>query len=129
MEQNYTQSEKIIVKNREYTNVNSKIDYYFEFITSNLKLDLGYAKSEYKNEINNSGLRKITTNNYNYGIELRSGFRGLFNYHFGTKWNTSQIKSTIKNSFINNKTFLDLSFVSNKKLSAKYNLNVIISVI
>lgn len=119
IQQNFTQSEKIIVKDREYVNINSKIDYYFKFITSNLKLDLGYAKSEYKNEINNSGLRKITTNNYNYGLVLRSGFRGLFNYHFGTKWNTSQIQTSIKNSYTNNISFIDLSFVFNEKLSAK----------
>lgn len=119
IQQNYTKAEKIVVKDREYIGINSKIDYYFKSISSNLKLDVGYTKSEFKNSVNNTGLRKVTSNNYNYGVNLRSGFRGFFNYHFGTKWNTSQIQSTIKNSFTNNKSFLDLSFVFNKKINAQ----------
>ncbi|OSY88806.1 hypothetical protein WH52_03830 [Tenacibaculum holothuriorum] len=119
IQQNYTQTEKIVVKNREYISINSKIDYYFKSITSNLKLDIGYIKSEYKNRVNNADLRKVTSNNYNYGLNLRSGFRGFFNYHFGTKWNTAAIKqSGFKTSNTNNKSFLDLSFVFNDKLNA-----------
>ncbi|MDO6812632.1 carboxypeptidase-like regulatory domain-containing protein [Tenacibaculum soleae] len=119
IQQNYNQAEKIIIKDREYVSINSKIDYYFKSISSNLKLDVGYTKSEFKNSVNNTGLRKVTSNNYNYGVNLRSGFRGFFNYHFGTKWNTSKIQqSSFKNSFTNNKSFLDLSFVFSKKFNA-----------
>jgi hypothetical protein len=116
LNQNFTQSEKILIKDREFITINSKLDYYFKFISSNLKLDLGYTKSDFKNIVNNSNLRKVTSNNYNYGLELRSGFKGIFNYHIGTKWTTSEIKTTINNSFTDNVSFLDLSFVFNKKL-------------
>ncbi len=115
IEQNFTQSEKILIKDRAFLSVNSKLDYYFKFISSNLKLDLSYTKSEFKNIINNSNLREVISNNFNYGIELRSGFKGVFNYHIGTKWITNTIKTAIKNSFTNNISFLDLSFVFNEK--------------
>lgn len=116
IQQNFTQAEKILIKDREFLSVNSKLDYYFKFISSNLKVDLGYTKSEYKNIVNNSNLRLVTSNNYNYGLELRSGFKGIFNYHIGTKWTTTEIETTINNSFTDNVSFLDLSFIFNKKL-------------
>ena len=119
IEQNYTQSEKILIKDQEFISVNSKLDYYFKFIASNLKVDLGYTKSEFKNIVNNSNLRTIFSKNYTYGLELRSGFKGLFNYHIGTKWTTNTIKTTLKNSFTNNTSFLDLSFVFNDKFDTQ----------
>ncbi|WP_445718199.1 carboxypeptidase-like regulatory domain-containing protein [Flavobacterium sp.] len=114
IQQNFTQAEKILIKDREFISVNSKLDYYFKFISSNLKVDLGYTKNEFKNIVNNSNLRLVTSNNYNYGLELRSGFKGILNYHIGTKWLTTEIETTINNSFTDNVSFLDLSFVFNK---------------
>jgi hypothetical protein len=114
--QNFTQAEKILIKNREFISVNSKLDYYFKFILSNLKVDLSYIKSEFKNIVNNSNLRLVTSNSYNYGLEFRSGFKDVFNYHIGTKWTTTQIETTVNNSFTDNISFLDLSFIFNKNL-------------
>ncbi|MDP5105862.1 MAG: carboxypeptidase-like regulatory domain-containing protein [Polaribacter sp.] len=111
LNQNYTQSEKIVIKDREFLSINSKLDYYFKFILSNLKLDVGYTKSQFKNIVNNSDLRQITANNYSYGFELRSGFSGFFNYHLGTKWNATEITTTIKNKFTDTISFLDFSFI------------------
>lgn len=116
LNQNFTQAEKILIKNREFIVINSKIDYYFKFIHSNLKIDIGYTKSDFQNSINNSNLRKVTINNYNYGFQMRSGFSGVFNYHFGSKWNTNTIQTTAENSFTDNTSFLDLSFVFNEKI-------------
>lgn len=82
-------------------------------------MDLGYTKSEFKNIVNSSGLREVTSNNYNYGLELRSGFTGVFNYHIGTKWTTSEIETTISNSFTNNVSFLDLSFVFSNRFDVQ----------
>ncbi len=119
--QNFTQSERIIIKDRELLSISSKLDYYFKKISSNLKLDVGYSTSNYKNIINNSNLREVTYNNYSYGLELRSGFKGIFNYHIGTKWTTNQIEaSTIKNSFTDNVSFLDLSFAFNDKFNMQF---------
>ena len=119
--QNFTQSKKIIIKNRELLSVSSKFDYFFKQISSNLKLDIGYSKSNYKNVINNSNLREVLSNNYNYGLELQSGFKGIFSYHIGTKWTTNRIKTTsIINSFTDNVSFLDLSFVFNNKFNMQF---------
>lgn len=119
IEQNFTQSEKILIKDRAFLSINSKLDYYFKFMSSNLKLDLGYSKSEFKNSVNNSALREVTSNNYSYGLELRSGFKGAFNYHIGTKWMVNNIETTINNSYTNNTSFLDISFVFNNKFDVQ----------
>ncbi len=120
IEQNYSLSEKTLFKNREYLSINSNMDRYFRFIRSNLKLDLGYVQSNYKNIVNNSGVREINSWNYFYGTELRSGFTGFFNYHLGTKWTTSKIETgTFSNSFTDNLSFLDLSFIFNERFDAQ----------
>ena len=119
--QNFTQSERIVIKDRELLSISSKFDYYFKKLSSNLKLDVGFSKSNYKNIINNSNLREVKSNNYNYGLELRSGFKGIFNYHIGSKWITNKIEtSTINNSFTNNVSFLDLSFVFNDRFNIEF---------
>lgn len=115
--QNYSASEKIVIKDREMLNISANIDRYFKAISSNLKLAVAYSKYNYKNIVNSSVLREVSSNNINYGIELRSGFKGFFNYHIGTKWTTNEIKTTLINSFTDNVTFLDLSFVFNDKLN------------
>jgi hypothetical protein len=109
--QNYVQSEKILLQNSEFLSVQSNFDYYFNTISSNLKIDVGYSKNNFKNSINNADLREITSNSMQYGFELRSGFQGIFNFHIGTKWHTNTIKTTIENSFTDNTSFLDMSFV------------------
>ncbi len=115
VEQNFILSEKILIKNRELLSINSQVDYHIKPLSSNLKLDLGYTKSNFKNIVNNSKLREVNSYNYSYGLEIRSGFKGVFNYHFGTKWTTTLIKTNTSNLFTKNVSFLDLSFVLNEK--------------
>ncbi|MBN2610093.1 MAG: carboxypeptidase-like regulatory domain-containing protein [Bacteroidales bacterium] len=111
--QNYAQSEKIIIKDRKLLNLNLKIDYYFKFISSNGKFDLGYTKSEYKNIVNDTELRTVLTQTYNYGMEFRTGFRSFFNFHIGSKWTNSIVKTSLTNTFKKNLSFLDLFFIIN----------------
>jgi len=111
--QNYSQSETILIKNREMYSTSVTVDRYLKFISSNLKLKFSYFESEYKNIVNGSDFRHVTSNSFDYGVELRSGFSGLFNYHFGTSWNRPQTKvEGFKNSFTDTFSFLDffLSF-------------------
>jgi len=108
--QNYNLSDKIVIKDRDLINISSNIDRYIKSILSNVKLIFGFSDSNYKNIVNNSNLREVNSINYNYGLELRSGFKGIFNYHIGTKWFSNKIKTTINNSFTNNNSFLDMSF-------------------
>jgi hypothetical protein len=115
--QNYSQSEKIIIKDREFFSISSSIDRYIKPIKSNLKINLGATKTNFKNIVNNSNLREVKNFNADYGFELRSGFRGFFNYHIGSKWNYNEVQTTIKNSFTDNMSFLDLSFMFNDKFN------------
>jgi len=117
--QNYSQSDKILIKDREMLLISSTIDRYFKVISSNLKFKLGYSKSNYKNSVNSADLREVNVTNYNYGLSLRSGFRGLFNYDIGTKWTTNQIKTSFKNRFTDNMSYLDLSFVFSDRFDAQ----------
>lgn len=115
IEQDFTQAEKILIKDRVFVTVNSKFDYYIKSISSNLKLDLGYTQSEFKNIVNGSDFREVISKNYNLGLELRSGFKGIFNYHIGTRWTTTAIQTSIESSFTDNVSFLDLSWVFNDR--------------
>jgi len=115
--QNYSQTEKIIIKDRENLSISSSIDRYFKPIKSNLKINFGGTKTNFKNIVNNSNLREVKNFNADYGFELRSGFRASFNYHIGSKWNFNQVKTNIKNNFTNNMSFLDVSFMINEKFN------------
>jgi len=118
--QNYSQSQTILIKNREMFTSSMIVDRYFKFISSNLKLKFSYFQSEYKNIVNGSDFRQIITNSFDYGVELRSGFSGFFNYHIGTSWNTPQTKTNeFKNSFTDNFSFLDLFFSISDNFSAE----------
>ncbi|WP_353147347.1 carboxypeptidase-like regulatory domain-containing protein [Flavobacterium sp.] len=109
--QNYSQDRKIIIKDRESLTISSSIDRFFKPIKSNLKFNLGTTITNFKNIVNNSDLREVKNLNADYGFEMRSGFRGFFNYHIGSKWTYNQVETTIKNNFTNNMTFLDMSFM------------------
>ncbi|WP_212906120.1 carboxypeptidase-like regulatory domain-containing protein [Capnocytophaga stomatis] len=120
IDKNFTTYEKIHVKNREIIIFNTKIDYYFKSISNNLKLDLGFHQSNFKNKVNHSELRNGKNYSFNYGFELRSAFRGIFNYHIGTKWNSSKVKIGILSRFFtDNISFADFSFRFNKKTILK----------
>jgi CarboxypepD_reg-like domain len=114
----YSQSEKIIIKGRELLSLSSNVDWFLKPISSNLKLELNYSKSNYKNIVNNTNLRQVYSESYTFNSELRSSFKGILNYHFGSKWTVSEIKTAITNRNTDTMSFLDLSFVFNKKLNA-----------
>ena len=119
--QNFTQSEAIVIKDRELFTVNTSLDYFFKKLDSNIKLKLGYTQSEFKNIVNDSELREVNSTNYNYGFEYRTAFDGLFNFHLGSKWQTNQIETTITNEFTDNVSFLDMTFTFNEKLNIDFN--------
>ncbi len=119
--QNVTQSETIVIKNRELFTANSFLDYFFKKLQSNLKLKLGYTQPEFKNIVNDSELREVNSINYNYGFEYRTAFDGIFNFHLGSKWLTNKIKTTSKNEFTDNMSFLDVTFTFNEKLNIDIN--------
>jgi len=115
--QNYNLSERIIIDNRELFNISCKTDYFINAISSNIKLDLGLTKINFKNIVNSSEIREITSINRTYGVQLRSGFNGKLNFHIGTKWIENSITTSLKSTFTDNISFADLSFVLNNQLN------------
>lgn len=111
VEQNFVQSEKILAKGRRFVFANSRLDFYMPVILSNLRLDLGYTGFEFQNKVNDSELRDVQSHNYNVGLEVRSVFGKGFNYHAGSRWSISNVRTLQANSFSKNVTFLDLSVV------------------
>lgn len=117
--QSFSQSEKIVIKDRNFLSITSSVDRYFKPIKNNLKLNFGLSQINFKNIVNNSDLREVKNNGFEYGFELRSGFRGFFNYHLGSKWNYNEIKTSVSNSFTDSMSFLDLSFKVNDKFTVQ----------
>lgn len=115
--QNFIQTQKITIEDRNYINLQSSLNYFNKYLSSNLRVDLGYSQNEFKNIINNSNFRYITSTDYNFGFVLKSGFKGFFNYRTGTKWIINQIETTVKNAFTNNVSFLNVSLALSKKLN------------
>lgn len=118
LQQDFIQSEKMLIKNREMLSVNSQLNYYFKALNSNLKVQLGYSQSDYKNIINDAALRTITSLTSTYGIELRSSFDGFFNFHIGTEWRRSQVKTGREIATTDNQSFLNLLFKFSESFDA-----------
>lgn len=118
---NFSQSERIVIEDREALSFNATMDYYISSLSSNLKFKAGHFISEFKNIINNSQLREVQSENSNLGLEMRSAFNGVFNYHLGTTWAFNKVTASgVSNSFTDNTSFVDLSFV----FSEKFNVSV-----
>lgn len=115
---NFSQAERIIVKGRDFMSVTSSVDSYFKAIRSNLKSTLAVTESNFKNIVNGSNLRLVKNNNMSVGFEMRSVFKGMFNYHIGTKWSFNRVTvNPTSNSFIDNSTFFDFSIRPNPKFN------------
>lgn len=109
--QNFNLTESYMAKNKKSFYVNGQVNKYTNLISSNIKINFGYNQSNYQNYVNSSEERKIVSKNYNYGMEVRSGFSGFFNYHIGTNWMTSEFKqSDYSKAVTNGMSFLDLYF-------------------
>ena len=115
---NFSLSEKILIKDREFLNAAAYSNFYFRKLKSTLKLSLGYSKSNFQNNINDTGLRLVKNQTNSYQIKLKSAFNGFFNYNVGTEWLSNSIEiSTFKNKFTNNTSYLDLAFAFTDKFT------------
>ncbi|WP_394773291.1 carboxypeptidase regulatory-like domain-containing protein [Flavobacterium sp.] len=117
--QNYSQLEKIIIKNRSMFRADLDMSYFFSDISSTLKVEANYSKSNYKNIVNNE-LREVESGITVSSIEIRSNFKGFLNYHLGTKWTINEIRTSDLNKNTDNLTFFDLLLSFNKNLNAEF---------
>lgn len=109
--------QKIIQKDKLLYSTNIEFNHFLNALKSNLKFKINYNQSTYQ-DITNTLLRKIKTNNISFGTEIRSGFTGFFNFHIGGSINKNQftILQTTDNEIKN--YFLDLYFDINTNLNA-----------
>lgn len=117
---NFSQNTKVLFKDREMWNATINAENYISPISTNLKIKAGFSRSNYENIVN-SNLRRVNYLNYNYGIELRSGFNGILNFNLGSTWQHNTIKAGVENSFTNNTSFKDLIFAVNKNFNFEIN--------
>lgn len=127
--QNYKTNTNVNLKNKESIMLNVNFEKYLKFISSNLKVFSTVSKSNYQTILNTINYVPVNATNSNFGIELRSGFQGFFNYNLGSNWQKSTSNSLTKNIFSNNVSFLILDFKFFKKLninvkSENYSLNL-----
>ncbi len=113
----FSASEIVKFSGRETISANTTIDRYIKPISSNIKLNLGVTNSTFKNIVNN--LLKDVNNIYGrYGLELRSGFLGAFNFHIGTNWiSTETTSNTISFNAMRNTSFFDITININNQLN------------
>lgn len=112
---NYTLSEKIYSNDKDFLYYTSQLNRYIKPLATNLKITIDGSYITFKNIVNHSNLREVLNNSFNYGIEFRSGFSGIFNYNFGTKWNRNTVISDVTSTSNDNISFLDLLFMSKKR--------------
>lgn len=114
---NSTFNEQVLLNDREFLSINSTIDRYINFISSNLKLKGAYSLTKFENIVNER-YRQVNSSTLQYGAELRTGFNGFLNFHLGGQFTINNVKST--NSFKSKdvKSFIDFNFAINRNFSA-----------
>jgi hypothetical protein len=112
---NFALSDKMIIQDRTLLDAHTQVNYYFKRLSSNLRLNLGYSSANFKNIVNDSELREVTSGSYQYELEFRSAFQGFFNFSTGSRWLVNTIETSMRNSFTDNMSFLDFSFVFNNR--------------
>ncbi|MEG0850466.1 MAG: TonB-dependent receptor [Flavobacterium sp.] len=120
IDQNSALSETVFIRGGDTYRAGITSNFYFRKLKSNVKLEGNYSMSTSFNEINNSGLRKNNFHSQQYNFEWRSNFKTAFNFHLGTEWTLSKVKSPdFENSYTNGFSFLDLFFKVDEKLDIK----------
>lgn len=105
----YTLNELMRLKDKEFFSIQTDSNIYLRWLSSNIKLKLGYNKQDFENNVNGD-LRNVAVSTFQYGTEMRSAFIGSFNFHIGTEWFHSIYKTSIENESTRNRSFLDLVY-------------------
>ena len=113
---NFNKIEKIVFDNQFLYFSNFIISHFFKNIKSKLLFNVFYSKTNY-NDIVNSIIRNIHSNNLKINVEFRSSFIKTFDYHIGfiSSFNEFQVNSKIRNYTQN--IFLDIDFLMFKKIN------------
>ena len=113
---NFIQTTSILIEDRRFWSANLTADKFVEFLSSNFKLKVNASKNQYQNIVNQSDLRDIVTTTFSYGGEYKSVFSGPFNFHLGTNWTKTIIKTPQSNNNLDNISFVDIKFKLGERL-------------
>lgn len=106
--QDYILNKSILLKDQNTFGSHTTLDYYLKKLKSNIKFKLNYFSMKYESKVNDSEFRDVISNNWRYGMEFRTAFRGDFNFHLGTEFSTISLKTDyFKNSYTQNISFLN----------------------
>lgn len=102
------------------------IDKFIPFLSSSLKLKENITKTNYQNQINNTGNREIKSLSTNTQLSLRSALKGFFNFNTGSilnysKSNVSYINGTTSFDNTTLQNFIDMNLKISKKWTAQIN--------
>ena len=116
--QNAVLNDKVLLKGRESFTFLSSVNQYLKPISSNLKLSISSVVSNNRNKINEVE-RAFSSTSLNYGLEIRSAFKGKAQINLGSKWSYNLIDTGVKSSFNDNISFLDFVYSFNSKVNVK----------
>ncbi len=101
----------------------SSINHFFPAIRNNLKVFLQATRMTFADQLLVSeevSDRQITSRQETFGIEVRSTFKGSFNYHCGVTLAQSRFIGVVGSLNSEQRFFTDLSFRPTKRLQASF---------
>ncbi|MCY1661027.1 carboxypeptidase-like regulatory domain-containing protein [Chryseobacterium sp. SL1] len=114
--QEYTSSDLLLLKNRNDYLFSTDLNYYLKAIRSNFKILYTIGTSQYKDQVDDSNFRNVFSSYSKIGFQLKSGWKKNINYSIGTNLNISKITTDQqKTRILNQQAFLELLFVLNEK--------------
>ena len=114
--QEYTVSDLLFLKNRYDYLFSSELNYYLKSIRSNVKIAYTISTSQYEDQIEYNNFRNIISSYNRIGFQVKSAWKKVMDYRIGTNLNVSKIKSDQQqNKVLNQEAFLDLIFTLSKK--------------
>lgn len=106
----YMQQEAIPVQKNRSATLTANLDYYLPVIGANIKLNQQVIYSCFYNRVNESDWRNIQQLYLNSGLEIRSAWRGCFNFHTGTTLGHHRIRASSGSGYTDYMSFVDLHF-------------------
>lgn len=107
----------MLLRNRTMLSSGLALDQFVAPLTGNLKLKAGLANTAFQNSINTGPLRDVRSWNFTPGIEWRTVFNGMINFHTGIEWNITEVRQPTEAQNVNRLFFFDLTLTPLSRLS------------
>ena len=109
---NFNLVQQHMLKNKTLTYFKGELNYYLKPLNGNMRLNVGFNRSDYETLVSGLGRRQIRTNRYDYGLSFRSSWKSSFNIYTGYLLQTNSYRTEgITNTLTNGQAFLNLFFI------------------